>query len=82
MVGPAELAVAGLCSGELPSSSVRSSSQSTTAAARTFSSASTRGQAGTPELVVCHVPEQRENTVLYRAAPPSSVVLIEVPALG
>lgn len=56
MVGPAELALVRLCVDELLPFSATFSGQNITAAARIFSSVSSYGQAGTPELFMCHVP--------------------------
>lgn len=55
VVGPAELALVRPCVDELLPFSATSSGQSIIGAARIFS-ASSHGQAGTPELFVCHVP--------------------------
>lgn len=64
MIGPAELALVKLCVDTLPPFSATSSGQSITAAARIFLSASSHGQAGTPELFICHMPKWRDKFYL------------------
>jgi len=56
VVGPAELALIRLCVDESLPFSATSSGRSIAAAAIIFSTATSHGQAGTPELFVCHVP--------------------------
>lgn len=64
MIGPAELALVEVCVHTWPPFSATFSGQSITAAARIFLSVSSHGQAGTPELFMCHMPKRRDKFYL------------------